>query len=154
MTRRTLLALAALAAAPLSVSLVAQDRPAPPPVLRAEQVWVRLPAEGRRVTAGFLDVVNDGDTAVRIVGARSQAAGTIELHEMAHDNGMMRMRQITGIDVPARGRVTLAPGGLHLMLFDLATPLTTGTRVRIQLLLADGATLDVVGDVRAPVASR
>jgi copper(I)-binding protein len=73
---------------------------------------------------------------------------------MAQDNGMMRMRQIRGIDVPAQGRVALAPGGLHLMLFDLPAPLSVGTPVRLTLLLADGATVDVVAEVRTPTPSR
>jgi hypothetical protein len=56
--------------------------------------------------------------------------------------------------VPAQGRVALAPGGLHLMLFDLPAPLSVGTPVRLTLLLADGATVDVVAEVRTPTPSR
>jgi copper(I)-binding protein len=150
MTRRAVLAL--LAGLACAVPSQAQDRPAV--TVHAERAWIRLPPAGRTVTAGFLDIVNEGASPIRVVGARSSAAGTIELHEMAQDNGMMRMRQIRGIDVPAQGRVALAPGGLHLMLFDLPAPLSVGTPVRLTLLLADGATVDVVAEVRTPTPSR
>jgi copper(I)-binding protein len=150
MTRRAVLAL--LAGLACAVPSHAQDRPAA--TVHAERAWIRLPPAGRTVTAGFLDIVNEGPSPIRVVGARSSAAGTIELHEMAQDNGMMRMRQIRGIDVPAQGRVALAPGGLHLMLFDLPAPLSAGTPVRLTLLLADGATVDVEAEVRTPTPSR
>ena len=144
MTRRLITLLLLLLAA------AASPRGQEAPGVIVERAWVRQPPADRRVTAAFLDINNRTDTAVRIVGARSQAAGALELHEMRQDNGMMRMAQVQGIDVPARSTVSLRPGGLHVMLFDLAAPLQAGSTVTLTLQLAGGQAIDVVAEVRAP----
>ncbi|MCC6164846.1 MAG: copper chaperone PCu(A)C [Acidobacteria bacterium] len=122
--------------------------------IRGEGAWIRQPAPSRDVTAAYVVLVNDGDTPVSIVSGTSTAATTIELHEMAMKDGMMRMRRVQEIVVPPRGRITLAPGGLHLMLFGLTSPLQVGARVELVLGTADGKTIPVQADVRTADALR
>ncbi|MGE3274941.1 MAG: copper chaperone PCu(A)C [Vicinamibacterales bacterium] len=120
------------------------------PLVHVETAWVRQPAPSRDVSAAYLVIVNDGDSPVKIVGAASSKAKTVEMHEMAMENRMMRMRRIDDITVPAHGRVALEPSGMHLMLFGLPTPLEAGVVIPLTLTLDSGATIAVDAPVRAP----
>ena len=77
--------------------------------------------------------IHGGDTADRLVSASSPRSAKVELHTMSMEGDVMRMRDIDSVDVPAGGEVKLAPGGLHLMLMGLATPLKTGEAVPLTL---------------------
>ena len=92
--------------------------------------------------------------AVRVVAGESTMAKTVELHEMAMDGSMMRMRQVKEIAVPPKSRVELKPGGLHVMLFGLKQPLKAGDLVPLTLTLADGNTLSFEATVRPPDSSK
>lgn len=112
--------------------------------------WVRNPIGGRGMTAGYFTLEGDGEAA-RLVAAQSPEAERIELHTMAMDGDVMRMRQVEGMDVPANGALTLQSGGDHLMIFglapdaaeddllDLVLELEDGRRVNAQLPFADSA---------------
>ena len=64
------------------------------------------------------------DKEARLVSVSSPAAGVVEIHEMAMDKDVMKMRQVPGLDLAA-GRITeLKPGGYHVMLMDLKAPVT------------------------------
>lgn len=99
--------------------------------------WVRNPPGGRDVTAGYV-TLQAGAEDDQLVGARSAAAERIELHTMADDGEVMRMRQVDAIDLPAGERVALEQGGDHLMLFGVGTG-GLGTEVTLTLEFASGA---------------
>jgi hypothetical protein len=81
---------------------------------------------------------------VTLIGAESPAAGAIELHTTINDNGVMRMRQIEeGIVLAPDEAVELAPGGMHLMLIDLAAPLVEGEKIALTLYFAGADDLTV-----------
>lgn len=84
---------------------------------------VRAPIPGRSMSAAFLTLKNSGSGQDRLLSAKADWADHIEIHMHTHANGVMKMRQIDGLDVPAGQTVTLQPGGLHLMLFGLQQPL-------------------------------
>jgi copper(I)-binding protein len=63
----------------------------------------------------------------------SVAAGTIEMHEMSMDKDVMKMRMLEHVELPAGKPVKLAPGGMHLMLFDLKKPLVAGEKLELTL---------------------
>jgi copper(I)-binding protein len=71
----------------------------------------------------------------KLVGAASAIAGVVELHEMAMDNNVMKMRAIPALELPAGREVQLKPGGYHVMLLDLKRPLKVGEKVQIELRL-------------------
>ena len=71
----------------------------------------------------------------KLVGAASPVAGVVELHEMAMDNNVMKMRAIPALDLPAGREVHLKPGGYHVMLLDLKRPLKAGEKVQVELRL-------------------
>ncbi len=107
----------------------------------ADQVTVSEPfarASQLNNSAAFMTLMNKGnDTA--IVAARSAVAGVVELHTHREENGVMRMRQVDRIDLPAGEMVALKPGGLHVMLIDLKQALEVGSEISVTLIYADGS---------------
>ncbi|MGB1091870.1 MAG: copper chaperone PCu(A)C [Oceanobacter sp.] len=97
---------------------------------------VRLPIPGKQMTAGFLNITNQGEQARQLVSASAAWASRIELHTHVNDNGVMRMRQVPAIDLPVGETVMLQPGGLHLMIFGIESPLADS--LAIQLCFDDG----------------
>lgn len=87
--------------------------------LAVTQGWVRNPVAGRDVTAGFFTVEGGGE-AGRLTGVESAEAARIELHTMAMEGDVMRMRQVEAMDVPADGALNLSSGGDHLMIFGVS----------------------------------
>jgi hypothetical protein len=71
----------------------------------------------------------------RLLGASSDVAGVVEIHEMAMEGNVMRMRAIRSLDLPSGGTVELKPGGHHIMLMDLKRPLATGEKIKVELRL-------------------
>ena len=85
--------------------------------------YVREPVPGRSMSAAFMTLTNTSDELQRLVSVSAPWASSIEIHTHLHEDGVMKMRQIESLEVPAGESVTLEPGGLHLMLFGLKTPL-------------------------------
>ncbi len=139
------LALAVLATVPLASR--AAELPAPRSTVTARDAWLRATPPGATVAAGYLSLVG-GERPARLVGATCERAARVEIHATLEQDGMMSMRPVVGVDVPARGRVALAPMGTHLMLIGLDAPLVAGQRVRLTLSFADGSNLPVEATVR------
>ena len=119
--------------------------------VRAVNAWVRTPVPGQKTAAAYLDLTSDADAA--LVAAESPAAGKVELHTMNMDGGVMRMRPVPKVDLPAKKTVKLAPGGLHIMLFDIKQPLKEGDKVPLVLKFQGAgkapSTVKVEAEVRA-----
>ena len=73
----------------------------------------------------------------RLIGVFSPVAAVAEVHSMTIDGGTMRMRAVEALDLPAGRPVKLAPGGYHVMLFDLKKPLVAGEKVPLTLLIEE-----------------
>ena len=87
---------------------------------------------GASVGGGYLTVRNAG-AADRLLGASSPVAERTELHEMVMEKDVMRMREVKGVDVPARGALELKPGAHHLMFMELKKQLKQGDKVPVTL---------------------
>ncbi|MFM5337196.1 MULTISPECIES: copper chaperone PCu(A)C [Aeromonas] len=113
-----------------------------PALAKVEAVdgYVRLLPPGTPNTAAFMVLKNDADQAVKLVAASSPAADRAELHTHLHENGVMKMRQVESIEIPAKGEVVLKPGSLHIMLFEIGT-LSEQTPMPLTLTLDDGQQL-------------
>jgi copper(I)-binding protein len=112
--------------------------------LEIDHPWARATAPTAPAAGGFLKVTNDGTTPDRLVSARSPAAEQVQVHEMKMDGNIMRMRELDkGLEIPARGSVTLAPGGFHLMMMGLKAPLKQGERVPLTLVFEKAGSIDV-----------
>jgi copper(I)-binding protein len=94
---------------------------------------------------GYLTIANSGTGDDTLVGATTEAAGRIELHQMSMVGDVMKMSAVeNGITVPAGGSVTLEPGGLHLMFLDVGTPFAEGECVAVTLDFASGVAVPVM----------
>lgn len=98
--------------------------------------------------AAFLLISSTGP-ADRLVGFSSPACLVGELHTHIHDNGMMRMRQVEAIDVPAGGSVALEPGGFHLMCIGLVEPLVEGQTIPVTLTFENAGEVQMTLPVKA-----
>lgn len=98
--------------------------------------WVRGTVESQMATGAFMRLT--AATDARLLGARSPVAGIVEIHEMALENNVMRMREISRLDLPAGRTVELRPGGYHVMLLDLKRTLKPGEEVPITLEIEQG----------------
>lgn len=137
----------------LLLVLLILDVGAQAPVV-ADHAWARQPARSRDVTAVYAVLRNTTAEPMHVVSGVSAIAASVELHEMTMDGAMMRMRRVHDIVVPAHGTVELKPGGLHLMVFGLRRPLNRGERLPLILRLADGGTVALDAEVRAPESQR
>lgn len=81
--------------------------------------YVRAPVPGHSMTAAFLMISNRGEQNCKLIAASSSYAKKIEFHTHLHIDGMMKMRPVKDVDVPAGSTVAFKPGGLHLMLFGV-----------------------------------
>ena len=114
--------------------------------------YVRLAPPNAMATGAFMVIRNAGERDVRVVRASNPASRITELHTHLHENGVMKMRPVPAIDIKAGGEAVLKPGGLHVMLIDLKTPLQEGGRLPITLEFADGSSLRVEAPVVRPTA--
>jgi copper(I)-binding protein len=117
--------------------------------LRVSESWTRSTNVGQTVGGGYLSIRNQGTAPDRLVAASSPAAQRVEIHSMALDGNVMRMRPVDGIDLPAGGGVELKPGGLHLMLIGLKEPLKGGASVPVTLRFEKAGAIEVRLSVRA-----
>lgn len=108
----------------------------PPGVELVSQAWVRHLPPSQPNTAAYMKLRNLTDADLQIVGAETPVARVAELHDHVQDAaGVMRMREVESITIPAGGEVELKPGGLHVMLIDLVEPLQEEQRVPLTLHL-------------------
>ena len=89
-----------------------------------KDAWSRATAPGQE--NGSVGLVITSAKEARLIAVTSPAAGHAEIHTMSMDDGVMRMRQLEDLPLPANTEVKLGPGGNHLMLFDLKKPLKAG----------------------------
>lgn len=99
------------------------------------QPWVRATVAQQKATGAFMTLTSAKD--VRLVGASSPAAGTVEVHEMKMVGDVMKMRHVPALPLPAGQAVALTPGGYHLMLLDVKQQFKDGDKVPLTLELED-----------------
>jgi copper(I)-binding protein len=115
---------------------------------KADQAWIRLAAAPGRPAAAYL-TLHGGAEPTQLLAIESNVAGSSELHESMKmgPGGMTGMQRIDQIALPARGTLSFAPGGYHVMLFGVSAMVKPGDTVPLQVRLAKGAPLDVKAKV-------
>ena len=116
--------------------------------VQIENAYTRATVPGQMAAGGFMKIENKG-AADQLISASSPVAGEVQLHEMAMDGNVMKMRQVKDIAVPAGGAVELKPGGLHLMFINIKAPLTAGEAVPVKLKFAKAGEVEVKMPVNA-----
>ncbi|PWE78454.1 hypothetical protein XF30_18615 [Bradyrhizobium sp. SUTN9-2] len=113
------------------------------------QAWSRATPGGAKVAGGYLTIENKGSAADRLVSVSADIAGKAEIHEMAMDNGVMKMRALDkGLAIEPGKTVKLAPGGNHLMLQELKGPFKQGDKVPVTLQFEKAGKVTVALDVQ------
>ncbi|HNK18661.1 MAG TPA: copper chaperone PCu(A)C [Piscinibacter sp.] len=115
----TIAAALALAAAAVSAQTSVKDG------------WVRSTVEPQKATGAFMQITSP--QGGKLVGAQSPVAGVTEVHEMAMEGNVMKMRAVSALELPAGKAVELKPGGYHVMLMDLKQALKAGETVPLTL---------------------
>ncbi len=111
----------------LTVSLSAQAQ------VSVKDAWVRATVPQQKATGAFMQLQSVQDA--KLVSAQSPVAGVVEVHEMSMDGGVMKMRAIPSLDLPAGKSVELKPGGFHVMLMDLKAQVKDGDTVPVTLVV-------------------
>jgi periplasmic copper chaperone A len=108
------------------------------------QAWSRATPNGAKIGSGYFTVENKGSAPDRLVSVSADVAGKAEVHEMAMNNGVMTMRALdNGLTIDPGKTVKLAPGGYHLMMFDLKNPLKQGDTLLITLTFEKAGKVNV-----------
>lgn len=120
-----------------------------------EQPYARATPAGAKTGAVYMTIDNKSGTADKLTGASSDVADKVQIHQMAVENGIMKMRELPdGLPVPANGSVVLKPGSYHVMLIGLKKPLTVGESFPLTLTFAKAGTISVTVPVQAMGASQ
>ncbi len=115
-----------------------------------EHPWVRATPAGMDMTAAYLTVINHGKTDDALQSADFEGAGHVMVHTIRKDKGVATMEHMPdGAPVPAEGMLTLAPGGVHLMVMDLKAPLKVGDMVSGSLTFKNAGKVPVQFKVEA-----
>ena len=143
--RRLRGAMSALCVGLLSIPVAYAEAP-----IKVTDAWVRATVPGQKVAGAYLEI-RSGSNA-RLVGVRTPVAKTAEIHSMSNVGGVMKMRRLKGLDLPAGQSVRLEPGGNHIMLLDIKKPLDAGERVPLTLVVEQKGkrkSISVQAEVRA-----
>lgn len=102
--------------------------------LEVHHPWARATPGGLKTGAVYFKLINGGSEADALISASApELAASAEVHNHVNDNGVMRMRKVDKVDIPAKGSALLAPGGYHLMLMGLKAPLIEGQKLPLTL---------------------
>jgi copper(I)-binding protein len=117
-------------------------------MLAIEDPWAAPTPAGVDVSAGYLHINNTSTTPDRLLSATSPRAGRVEVHEMAMDGAVTRMRPVDTLIIPSGGQTNLAPGGMHLMFYGVAPPFREGEQIPVELSFERAGRIDIVLEVR------
>jgi copper(I)-binding protein len=98
-----------------------------------KDAWVRATVAQQKATGAFMQLQSAQDA--KLISAQSPVAGLVEVHEMSMDGGVMKMRAIPSLALPAGKAVDLKPGGYHVMLMDLKGQVKDGDTVPLTLVV-------------------
>ena len=125
------LVFAEIAAVALSTSLWAA-----PPAVEVTDAWVRATVPGQPVAGAYLTIRSA--QAAKLVGVKSPVAKSAEIHSMSDEGGVMRMRKLDALALPAGEPVELKSGGNHIMLLEIKRQLKPGEKIPLTLIVEQG----------------
>lgn len=151
LTQAAALALCLTAPSLLAVPAFAADHVATAKTgnLHVEQAWSRATPKSAANGAAFMTLRNAGADADALTSAASTASKTVEIHATIMKDGVMQMRPLNQLDIPAGGAVELKPGGYHIMFIGLKAPLAAGSMVDLTLNFAKAGAVTL----KLPVAA-
>lgn len=111
---------------------------------------VRAMPPGAPASGAYVTLINHTGTDRFIVDAESEAADTVEIHLSEMKGDTMVMARVEQIPLPAHDKAVLKPGGYHIMLIGLRSPLKAGDEVEFNLVMKNGERLPMVAPVLSP----
>jgi len=112
--------------------------------LKISAPWARATPKGASVGGGYLTITNNGDAADRLLGGSTDIAKGFEIHSMTMDNGVMKMRPVTGgLEIRPGQSVELKPGGYHVMFVGLKMPLKQGGHFEATLQFQNAGRVEI-----------
>lgn len=118
--------------------------------LKLTAPWIRASVPGQVNGAGYIQIDNKAAQADRLISATTNGVSRVELHTIITDNGVAKMREVPGIDVPANGAVKLMPGGFHIMFLGLTAPFKADTTVPVTLKFEKAGEVKVDFEIKPP----
>lgn len=132
---RIFLTLLVVLCLPLHAFSKESDAAVQEPILVLEDAWVRAMPPSQSMTAAYVSIINETDSAFGIVGATADVARIAEIHTTRNVDGFMQMEQLKGLAIAPGERVDLEPGGTHIMLMGLTFMPAPGDTVNLCLKL-------------------
>lgn len=111
--------------------------------------WARATVPGQPVGAAYMKI--NSATGAVLTAIESDVSPSVQVHSMTHQNGVMQMRKLNKLDIPAGQTVELAPAGNHLMLTGLKKPLKAGESLQLKMTFIDHAGRTVVVPASVPI---
>jgi len=118
--------------------------------LKLTAPWIRASVPGQVNGAGYIQIDNKAAQADRLISATTNGVSRVELNTIITDNGVAKMREVPGIDVPANGAVKLMPGGFHIMFLGLTAPFKADTTVPVTLKFEKAGEVKVDFEIKPP----
>ena len=119
--------------------------------VKVDNAWARATVQGQKATGAFMKLT--APQATQLVAVSTPVAGVAEIHEMKMDGGVMKMRAVSALDLPANQSVELKPGSYHLMLMDLKAPLAKDASVALTLTFKDAKGVQSKQQITLPVST-
>jgi copper(I)-binding protein len=116
-----------------------------------QDAWARATHPGQKVGAVYMTLTSAQDTT--LVKIESDVTESVEIHSMSMQNGVMKMRMLDKLSLASEKPYKLAPGGYHLMLFDLKKPLLEGEQLNLILHFTDKHNVASQKKIKVPVKS-
>jgi len=101
------------------------------PAVKVDDAWVRATVAPQKATGAFMQLT--AAKPVKVIAASSPLASMVEIHEMKMEDGVMKMRAVEALPLPAGQAVALKPGSYHVMLMGLKAPIKAGDTVPLTL---------------------
>ncbi|MDN3638366.1 copper chaperone PCu(A)C [Simiduia curdlanivorans] len=118
--------------------------------IQVTEAWAKESIPGTNTSALFATLYNTTRKPTELVKVVVEGVDKAELHTHNEQDGMMQMRRVDAIDIGARATVALAPGGFHVMLFQLKAPLKAGTDLAVEFHFSNGEQVAAVAKVVNP----
>jgi copper(I)-binding protein len=121
--------------------------------IRIDQAYARSTVPGQTSGAAYLTLENKGDSADKLVSIASPVARSVEIHTMSMDGNIMKMREVSHIDIKPSAKVAMRPGdGYHVMLIGLRQALNPGDKVPLTLSFEKSGKVEVSATVEGNAA--
>jgi copper(I)-binding protein len=107
-------------------------------IVSVTDAYVRATPPHTQNSVAFMHINNSSDEVIKLLTVSSDIAARVEIHHHEISDGMMKMRQVDDLDIKANDSIKLRPGGLHVMLLGLKSPLTEGENIKLKLYFNNG----------------